>query len=117
MKTRSPITTHILDQTLGRPAAGVSVLLERLDAKNQWKQLKTSSTNADGRIEDLLAVGSSPELGTYRLSFETGAYFRALGQESFYPYVSITFEVKNANAHYHVPLLLSPYGYSTYRGS
>ena len=117
MKTRSPITTHILDQSIGKPAAGVGVLLEKLDVQNHWLILKESATNADGRVEDLLAPGSEAEPGTYRMSFEVGTYFRSTKRDSFYPYVSISFEIKKAEEYYHVPLLLSPYGYSTYRGS
>jgi 5-hydroxyisourate hydrolase len=116
-KQRSPITTHVLDLCQGRPAGGLGVLLEKLSGGNQWSKLGSSLTCSDGRVENLLAPGSRPEPGTYRLSFETGAYFRGTQREGFYPYVSITFEIKNPEDHYHVPLLLSPYGFSTYRGS
>ncbi len=116
-KRRSPVTTHVLDLALGRPAAGIEVLLEKLDGENQWGKVGSGSTSNDGRVESLLVSGNRPEPGTYRLSFETGAYFRGTQRESFYPYVSVSFEVKNPDDHYHVPLLLSPYGFSTYRGS
>lgn len=112
-KVRSPITTHILDVGVGKPAANVAVELEVLSGKN-WKKLSTKKTNKDGRVEDLLKPGSKAKAGTYRLSFKIGKYFKG---ETFYPYAEIVFQVKNVNQHYHVPLLVSPYGYSTYRGS
>lgn len=111
----SPITTHILDTSLGRPAAGVTVELARLEADDA-SLLATRITNQDGRIPDLLdAAAFSP--GSYRLRFFTRAYFAARGQASFYPHVDVVFEVASGEAHYHVPLLLNPFGYSTYRGS
>lgn len=112
-KLRAPITTHILDVALGKPAANVPVDLEILKGKT-WKKLSTKRTNKDGRVEDLLSPGAKIAKGTYRLSFKIGKYFKG---ETFYPYAEIVFQVKNLGAHYHVPLLVSPYGYSTYRGS
>ena len=110
----SGITTHVLDTARGRPAAGVSVVLERaVDAA--WQPVGQGTTDADGRARDLL---SSPlQDGCYRLTFDTGAYFGAYGEAGFYPEVSVTFVVADGQEHYHVPLLLSPFGYSTYRGS
>jgi 5-hydroxyisourate hydrolase len=112
----SPITTHVLDIARGRPASGVPVLLEICEAKNRWRALGDGVTDDDGRLRTLLA-GAALEIATYRISFDTGAYFREHGIEGFYPEVSIVFAVRDASSHYHVPLLLSPYGYSTYRGS
>jgi 5-hydroxyisourate hydrolase len=112
----SAITTHVLDTSLGKPAAGVSVTLEAHSAGG-WKTLASGATNAEGRLRDLLPEETQIAAGTYRLRFETAAYFRARGVESFYPHVEVTFHVKDAAQHYHVPLLLAPYGYSTYRGS
>ena len=110
----SPITTHILDTSTGSPAAGVPVRLDRLDG--DWRTLAEGRTNADGRVADLLEPGSlSP--GTYRIYFDTGAYWEACGSQGFYPYVEVVFTVERGDQHYHVPLLLNPYGYSTYRGS
>jgi 5-hydroxyisourate hydrolase len=110
----SPITTHVLDTSRGCPAVGVPVVLERaVDAG--WQPVSRGTTDADGRVRDLL--GSPPEVGRYRLSFDTGAYFKAVGEAGFYPEVSVTFLVGHGEEHYHVPLLLSPFGYSTYRGS
>ena len=110
----SPITTHVLDTSRGRPAAGVPVVLERA-VDSGWQSVGRGTTDADGRVRDLLA--STPEVGRYRLSFDTGAYFNAIGETGFYPEVSVTFVVGRGEEHYHVPLLLSPFGYSTYRGS
>jgi 5-hydroxyisourate hydrolase len=95
----SGITTHVLDTSRGRPAAGLGVTLERASA-GEWQR-----------------VGSTKTAGTYRLVFDTGAYFQALGVAGFYPEVVVVFEVRDPAEHHHVPLLLSPYGYSTYRGS
>jgi 5-hydroxyisourate hydrolase len=106
------LSTHVLDTTRGRPAAGVPVRLDRY-VGDTWKPLAEAATDGDGRLRDLPAR----EAGTYRLRFGTGPYFVALGVETFYPEVSVVFTVTDADQHYHVPLLVSPYGYSTYRGS
>jgi len=110
----SAITTHVLDTALGRPAAGVGVRLDRLHA-DQVIPLATGSTNRDGRVPDL--GPDHVEAGTYRLVFDTAAYFAASGQTGFFPEVSITFALVDPTQHHHVPLLLSPFAYSTYRGS
>ena len=110
----SGITTHVLDTSRGCPAAGVPVVLERA-VDSGWQPAGRDTTDADGRASDLLS--SAPEDGCYRLTFDTGTYFRAVGKAGFYPEVSVTFVVGDATEHYHVPLLLSPFGYSTYRGS
>ena len=112
----SPITTHVLDTSQGRPAAGVKVTLT-VKATRGWKELGSGTTHADGRLGDLLPAGARLAPGTYRLTFEAGAYFRSAGTLTFYPEVMVLFEVRDPSQHYHVPLLLSPYGYSTYRGS
>jgi 5-hydroxyisourate hydrolase len=112
----SQVSTHVLDISLGRPAAKVPVLLEVEEAGTGWKELGRGSTDKDGRLRDLL--GEQPLVnGTYRLTFDTHAYFAARKVQSLYPQVTIVFEVRNIKDHYHVPLLLSPFGYSTYRGS
>ena len=104
----SGITTHVLDTARGCPAAGVPVVLERA-VTSGWQPVGRGTTDADGRVGDLLS--GRPEDGRYRLTFDTGAYSR------FYPEVTVTFVVEGSEDHYHVPLLLSPFGYSTYRGS
>lgn len=111
----SPITTHVLDTSRGQPAAGVPVVLE-IQAGGSWTELARGTTNADGRAPDLLP-GGRLERAVYRLRFDTAAYFQACGVAGFYPAVSVVFEVREAAEHHHVPLLLSPFGYSTYRGS
>jgi 5-hydroxyisourate hydrolase len=114
MKTRSPITTHVLDLGRGKPAAGLAVRLERKSG-SAWTELARGSTDADGRLEGLLPAGSPAEKGVYRLCFETGAYYGP--QSCFYPRVAIEFELSEPSQHHHVPLLLNQFGYSTYRGS
>ena len=109
------ITTHVLDTARGRPAAGVPIVLERA-SRDGCQELGRGATDADGRLRDLVADGASPGAGRYRLTFDTGAYFRDRGEAAFYPEVAIVFTVA-ADEHHHVPLLLSPFGYSTYRGS
>lgn len=106
------LSTHVLDTHRGRPAGGVPVRLDRYDGQS-WRALAELATDADGRAGGLPA----PEAGTYRLRFGTGPYFAALGVDTFYPEVSVIFAVTDPGEHYHVPLLVSPFGYSTYRGS
>jgi 5-hydroxyisourate hydrolase len=112
----SGITTHVLDTSIGRPAAAVPVVLERSDAPGSWIAVGRGETDRDGRLRTLLPE-ASVTAGIYRLVFDTRAYFGARGVDAFFPTVSIVFEVTDAQSPYHVPLLLSPYGYSTYRGS
>ena len=112
----SAITTHVLDTSRGRPAAGVPVTLE-VEAAGGWKLIGKGTTNADGRISDLVADETGIEAGVYRLIFDTSTYFTGNKVEAFYPQVTVVFKTENAKQHYHVPLLLSPFGYSTYRGS
>ncbi|GAB3204987.1 hydroxyisourate hydrolase [Marinactinospora thermotolerans] len=116
-RTRSHVTTHVLDAALGRPAGGVPVRLEAADdaGRGAWSTVATGDTDADGRVADL-----GPQrlaTGRYRITFDTAAYFAASGQRGFYPEVTVTFELTDEDAHYHVPLLLSPFSFSTYRGS
>jgi 5-hydroxyisourate hydrolase len=110
------ITTHVLDTSLGRPAANVPLALDFQTAAKAWAEVGRGFTDADGRCKNLSAK-ESLQSGTYRLTFDTGAYFSARKIEGLYPQVIIVFEIKNTQQHYHIPLLLSPYGYSTYRGS
>jgi 5-hydroxyisourate hydrolase len=113
----SEITTHVLDTSRGRPAGGVPLRLELETAEGSWEQIGKGSTDSDGRAKDLLAPGFALRSGVYRLVFETETYFAAQKIEGFYREVSIVFTIRDPTHHYHVPLLLSPFGYSTYRGS
>jgi 5-hydroxyisourate hydrolase len=113
----SAITTHVLDTTRGRPASGVSVLLERLGGEREWYPLGRGETDGDGRVRTLMTDDETLSPGVYRLVFDTGRYFDTLGIPTFYPQVVIVFEAAAGQSHYHVPLLVSPFGYSTYRGS
>ena len=110
----SAVTTHVLDTAHGRPASGVDVWLSSHDS-TQWTLLAEATTNADGRVGELGPNRLEP--GDYRLTFATGDYFERLGVAFFYPLVEITFRITAPEQHYHVPLLLSPFSYSTYRGS
>lgn len=112
----SQITTHILDTALGQPAEGVPLRLEQPAADGGWEVIASGITNSDGRVSTLLPDGMELEPGVYRMFFETGTYFHNTGRDGFYPYVTIVFETTDSS-HYHVPLLLNPFGYSTYRGS
>jgi 5-hydroxyisourate hydrolase len=108
------ITTHVLDVTRGLPAGGMGVLLSVRSGEG-WRELARASTDADGRAT---FDGVGPlDVAAYRLRFETGDWFRGAGLTGFWPHVEIAFEVEDPGQHHHVPLLLSPYGYSTYRGS
>jgi len=112
----SGISTHVLDTSIGRPAAGVPVTLEALSGAG-FVGISRGATDANGRIAQLLPAGTALAPGFYRLNFDTAAYFDARGVAWFFPHVAIVFGVADAAQHYHVPLLLSPFGYSTYRGS
>jgi len=111
----SQLTTHILDTTKGKPAAGINIVLYQQE-KNSWKEITHGVTNNDGRIPNLLHKDIVLEFGTYKLRFEVQEYFDKQSIQTFYPFAEITFLV-TTNEHYHIPLLLSPFGYSTYRGS
>ncbi len=119
----SPITTHVLDTSAGKPAAGVAVKLEISDTaagasgSSGWQSLAQSTTNSDGRVADLLPADQGLKTGTYRLTFEIENYFKNQKKETFYPYAQIVFKITDPKAHYHVPLLISAFGFTTYRGS
>jgi 5-hydroxyisourate hydrolase len=108
------LSTHVLDAVSGNPAVEVPVALARRAEDGTWREVVTARTDADGRVRDLAPQGLEP--GPHRLVFDTAAYFTATGQTGFYPEVAITFGVTEER-HYHVPLLLSPFAFSTYRGS
>ena len=111
----SQLTTHILDTSKGKPASGVAVNLFQEENDN-WKEIASGVTNKDGRIPDLLKKDVLLPAGNYKLQFETKTYFDKQGIQTFYPFVEIVFTLADSE-HYHVPLLLNPFGYSTYRGS
>jgi 5-hydroxyisourate hydrolase len=111
----STISSHALDTTAGCPARGLAVTLEVLEAGGSWALLARAVTDDDGRIRRFVE-GPLPA-GTYRVTFDTRAYLEAAGRPVFYPRVDVVFVVGSGGEHYHIPLLLSPFGYSTYRGS
>jgi 5-hydroxyisourate hydrolase len=110
------ISTHVLDTSVGRPAEGVPVVLERSGGTTQWHVIGHGETDADGRVRTLVPESSKLAMGVYRMVFDTRRYFEKCGVAGFYPSVTVVFEIRD-QSHYHVPLLLSPFGYSTYRGS
>ena len=112
----SAITTHVLDTSRGQPAAGVRVEL-LIQAGESWRHVSRGTTDADGRLRSLLPADAPLAPGVYRLSFDTGSYFGSSGTVAFHPRVTVDFAVADTNAHYHVPLLISPFGYTTYRGT
>jgi 5-hydroxyisourate hydrolase len=113
------ITTHVLDTSSGRPAAGLRVVLERGGKSSEWQVVGHGETDGDGRLRTLVPNGATVEPGVYRLIFDTRRYFDGRGVKVLYPTVIVTFEVAEGDErpHYHMPLLLSPFGYTTYRGS
>ena len=111
----SQITTHILDTTKGKPAAGITIVLYKGE-NDQWEEIGRGKTNNDGRITDLLGKDVVLEKRIYKMRFETKDYFDREAIPTFYPYVEIIFDIQS-NEHYHIPLLLNPFGYTTYRGS
>lgn len=112
--TISHVTTHVLDTGTGRPAVGVAARLDHQTVEG-WQETATGTTDDDGRIRNLGPEALEP--GTYRIEFETGKYFAESGTETFFPAVALIFELTDPAQHYHVPLLISPFAYSTYRGS
>lgn len=113
----SGISTHVLDTSRGRPAAGVGATLARRTPDGAWEEVGRGRTDDDGRIASLLPAGGRLSAATYRLTFAIGPWFEARGVEAFYPEAAVVFRVREPEQHHHVPLLLSPFAYSTYRGS
>ena len=111
----SGITTHVLDTAAGQPARGVPIVLEIADG-DRWREVGRGTTDDDGRLKSL-TDGHQLQAANYRISFDTGAYYATAGRPTFYPRIQIEFTVAAADEHYHVPILLSPYGFTTYRGS
>ena len=110
------VSTHVLDTALGRPAAGIQVRLLRRTGTS-WTVVSEDTTNADGRVPALVPPDTRAEPGEYRIAFDVDVYFAARRQDSFYTTIEIAFVIRDPAQHYHVPLLLSPFGYATYRGS
>ena len=110
------ISTHVLDMARGKPASGVPVRLERRDPSGTWRLLHEARTDDDGRCRELL-LDSNLVPGIYRLAFGTASYFDAQAAEALYPEVEVTFQVREGESHFHIPLLLNANGYTTYRGS
>lgn len=113
----SRISTHVLDISSGKPAKGVPVRLEQKEASDAWRTLASATTDQDGRCSQLLPESVVLRAGLYRLVFDPASYFAAQKIESLYPVVEITFQVRDGESHFHIPLLLSPNAYTTYRGS
>jgi 5-hydroxyisourate hydrolase len=113
----STISTHVLDVARGKPANAVRVSLEVQNADESWNRLAEAWTDDDGRVKPFFLVETYLDAGVYRLTFDTEDYFSRIAVEAFYPEIAVVFKIVDATQHYHVPVLLSPYGYSTYRGS
>jgi 5-hydroxyisourate hydrolase len=112
----NPLSVHILDLQSGQPSAGVGVTLEQRDGP-QWRTLGSAVTDAQGRVRALYPAGKALERGAYRIVFNTGEHYARLRQPTFFDQIPVEFRVGDTSQHYHIPLLLSPYGYSTYRGN
>ncbi|MCP4460987.1 MAG: hydroxyisourate hydrolase [Cytophagales bacterium] len=112
----SQITTHVLDTAKGQPAEGIMIFLQRPIMDGHWESITSGVTNSDGRVDNFMASDQVIEPGIYRMLFDTRAYFEKNNVVGFYPEVPVIFEISDTD-HYHIPLLLSPFGYSTYRGS
>ena len=112
----SGLSTHVLDTALGKPVKGIRIQLAVRDSVGEFEPLFSGTTDDDGRVRDLLA-GQQLQARTFRMTFETGPYLKTTHASDFYPQIEITFSVAAPGEHHHIPLLLSPFGYSTYRGS
>jgi len=110
------LSSHILDITAGKPAANVKITLSKKNTNDQWVKVEEKFTDTNGRIKDFLKQDGKSHVGIYKLTFHTSPYFAVQQQKSFYPFIEVVFELQD-NEHYHVPITLSPFGYSTYRGN
>lgn len=111
------ISTHILDIGRGKPATGVPLRLEKQNTSGDWRLLTSAHTDQDGRFTQLFPEGEDPSAGIYRLSFDAGSYYAPQNIDALYPVIEVTFQARDGESHFHIPLLLSPNGYTTYRGS
>ncbi|PVF96071.1 Hydroxyisourate hydrolase [Serendipita vermifera] len=117
MSAKSPVTCHVLDTQFGKPAAGINVILSRAEEDGtSFSAMATGATDADGRCTTLLPPQNLPA-GIYKMTFATKPYFTETNRDTFFPVVEIIFDLKDPEQHYHIPLLLSPFSYTTYRGS
>lgn len=112
-----PLTTHVLDVSEGQPAEGLSGTLFQISDGDEAVKVCDWQCDNDGRVNELIRDRSRWQTGVYRIRFNTEDYFVSKGKDCFYPYCEVTFSIKDIDSHYHVPLLISPFGYSTYRGS
>lgn len=112
----NPLSVHILDLQTGQPTAGVTVTLEQ-QSQDGWRQLASGVTNAQGRIAEMYPADQAMQAGDYRIVFKTGEHYARLKQDTFFPEIPVQFHVEKTGQHYHIPLLLSPFGFSTYRGN
>lgn len=110
------LSSHILDINVGKPASGVKIALSRQDTSGLWTLVEERVTDENGRVKDFLKETSAGNTGIYKLTYYIAPYFETQGLDTFYPFIEVVFQIKDG-AHYHVPITLSPYGYSTYRGS
>lgn len=111
------LSSHILDINTGRPAQGVKIVLSKLSGENNWSVMEERTTDGNGRVKDFLEKRTGADnRGVYKLTYYVALYFKSQAQDTFYPFIDVVFEIKD-DSHYHVPITLSPYGYSTYRGS
>ncbi|CAL8116385.1 unnamed protein product [Orchesella dallaii] len=111
----NPLSAHVLDTTIGRPVPGILITLSK-EENGKWRKITEQVTNKDGRVARLISQAEFTP-SSYKLNFNTKSYFESLGQKTFYPYIDVVFQVEKPEEHYHVPILLNAYGYSTYRGS
>lgn len=115
-ETKFQLSSHILDITAGSPAKAVKITLSKKDNQDNWLIVDEKMTDNNGRVKDFLKQDGKDHTGVYKLTFHTRPYFKAMDKKSFYPFIEVVFELAD-NEHYHVPITLSPYGYSTYRGN
>nr|WP_315394717.1 hydroxyisourate hydrolase [uncultured Sphingobacterium sp.] len=115
-ETKFQLSSHILDITTGKPATNVKITLSKMNKNQSWTMIEEKNTDSNGRIKDFLKQDGKDNTGIYKLTFHTSSYFKSLGNKSFYPFIEVVFELVD-NEHYHVPITLSPFGYSTYRGN
>lgn len=110
------LSSHILDISKGQPASDVTIKLEKLKSSGDWEFIAENETDKDGRVKNFLPIGTKNNIGIFKLTYFIKPYFENLELDSFYPFIEVVFEIKD-DQHYHVPITLSPFGYSTYRGN